>query len=66
MKIVITTKERGSKYMGNVTYISEKKDILVIDNLIILDKEGDFKVASKSDTKRTFKISKLSKIERVN
>ena len=66
MKVVITTKKRSAKYMGDISYINEEKDLLVLDNMIILDKDGNFKVASKSDKKRKFKISRLSRIDRIN
>jgi len=64
-KVVITTKEKGSKYKGTVSYIDQKKDLLVLDDMVILDKSGDFKVSSKTDKKRNFKLSKLSNIEKV-
>ena len=57
--VIITQKKTGAKYEGKLSYISKPKGFVVLDNMKILDKQGNVKVASKSDTKREFKISEI-------
>jgi hypothetical protein len=57
--VVITQNKTGAKYEGKLSYISKSKGFIVLDNMRILDKQGNVKVASKKDTKREFKISEI-------
>lgn len=57
--VILTKKISNAKYKGTVSWISESKGMLILDRLIILNRDESFKVASKSCTKRGFKIEDI-------
>ncbi len=62
-KVVITQKKTDAKYAGNISWVDDKKGLIKLNKLWILNKDYSMKVASKSNTERTFKLDGIDNIE---